>query len=553
MTVTLQFHGAAGTVTGSCYRVIHPAGQFLVDCGMFQGNRSVRELNFKPLPFDPGKIDFLLLTHAHIDHSGLLPKLTRHGYSKPMWMTQPTAGLLEYMLPDAAGIQETDTERENRKRGRRGEPLLSPLYTMEHASRALELRKTLDYHQWVEPGPGVRCRYWNAGHILGSASIEIEVTDGNGKPVHMMFSGDIGPDEKVFYKHPEGPSGFDYILSESTYGGRERADYTLDGRRAALKTEINDALRRGGNLVIPAFAVERSQELLHDIGTLVKSGEIAPKLVFLDSPLASKVTAVYKKYSSMFEEMELGADELFEDPRLRIVESVEESKAINAIKGGAIILSASGMADAGRIKHHLRNNLPRANATVLFVGYQAPGTLGQIILSGARHVRIHGEVVPVRAQIRSMGNYSAHADHSELMEWIAGRLPAHGALFVTHGEDEERAALRAAILATHQLAGDQVLLPLLDDSFELRASGVTGVTRPEQPRIDHEQIASDWHNSYARFIIALSDVLQKSDPATRLKVMQAMEKELSGLSSGLPPPRPAAPDTQLLHGEPSGE
>ncbi|MCS6758229.1 MAG: MBL fold metallo-hydrolase [Candidatus Devosia euplotis] len=217
-------------------------------------------------------------------------------------------------------------------------------------------------------GPG-RARYWNAGRIIGSASIEIEVMDGD-TPVRLMFSGDIDPDEKVFYNHPEGPAGFDYIVYESTYGGRERADYTLFERREALKTEINAALARGGNMVIPTFAVERGQEFLHDIGYLIKSGEIDPKLVFLDSPLAIKVTGVYRKYAKMFEDVELGADELLNDPRFRIIESVDESKAINTIKGGAIIMSASGMCDAGRIKHHLRNNLIRREAAVLFVGYQ---------------------------------------------------------------------------------------------------------------------------------------------------------------------------------------
>ncbi len=283
MTVTLHFHGAAGTVTGSCYRVVHPKGQFLIDCGMFQGNKSVRDLNLKPFPFDPKAIDFVLLTHAHIDHAGLLPKLYKHGYRKTMTMTEPTAGLLEYLLPDSAGIQESEAERESRKRGRRGDEPAEPLYTMEDATEALQHRVTTGYQQWVTPGPGVRARYWNAGHILGSASIEVEVTDTDGKPVTILFSGDLGPDEKVFYKEPDAPAGFDYILSESTYGGRERPDYTLVQRREALKTEINTALQRGGNLVIPTFAVERSQELLHDIGLLIKEGEISPSVVFLDS------------------------------------------------------------------------------------------------------------------------------------------------------------------------------------------------------------------------------------------------------------------------------
>lgn len=563
MTVTLYFHGAAGTVTGSCYRITHPKGQFLVDCGLFQGNKSVRDLNLKPLPFEVGQIDFLLLTHAHIDHAGLLPKLYRNGWRGPMWMTEPTSGLLEYLLPDSAGIQESEAERETKKRGRRGDEEAAPLYTMEDASEALRHRKTVNYGEWLEPGPGVRARYWNAGHILGSASIEVEVTNGDGQVIRLLFSGDIGPDEKVFYKHPEAPSDFDYILSESTYGGREREDYTLVQRREALKTVITEALGRGGNLVIPAFAVERSQELLHDIGLLIKDGEINPNVVFLDSPLASKVTAVYQKYAGMFDDVELSARELFNDPRFRIIEDVEASKAINSIRGGAIIMSASGMADAGRIKHHLRNNLIRANATVLFVGYQAPGTLGQVIQSGAKEVRIHGTLVPVRAQIRSLGNYSAHADHSELMAWIKARLPAHGAIFLTHGEDEERRALRDALIALG-LGGDQVVMPLLDDAVELRANGISAVHKPAQRRIDPAQFSADWHNAYSEFVIDLSHVLREADDRQRLAIMQALKAQLSlsegAAAPGTGPSLTPSPGAGHLpsggagvHAEPSGE
>ncbi|WP_082434361.1 MBL fold metallo-hydrolase RNA specificity domain-containing protein [Devosia sp. A16] len=556
MTVTLHFHGASGTVTGSCYRIVHPKGQFLVDCGMFQGNKTVRDLNYKPFPFDPKGIDFLLLTHAHIDHAGLLPRLTHMGYRKPIWATEPTNGLLEYLLPDAAGIQESEADRETRKRSRRAEEPFQPLYVMEDANEALKLTKAVKYEEWITPGPGVRARYWNAGHILGSASIEVEVTDSDGKAIRILFSGDLGPDVKVFWEAPDAPAGYDYILSESTYGGREREDYTLKQRQEALKTEINTALARGGNLVIPTFAVERSQELLHDIGYLIKTGEISPSLVFLDSPLASKVTGVYRKYASMFDDVELSADELFNDSRFRIVESVEESKAINSVRGGAIIMSASGMADAGRIKHHLRNNLPRANATVLFVGYQAPGTLGQIIQSGAREVRIHCELVPVRAQVRSLGNYSAHADHSELVAWVTKRLPAHGAIFLTHGEDEERKALRAALMHDDGLAGDQVLMPLLDDAFELRAEGIAGVARPAERRVDLSQVTADWHNAYASFIIDLSHQLQSApNDAQRIAVMEALKATLSNTGPVTPPlPMKTQPgNAPVLHGEPSGE
>jgi metallo-beta-lactamase family protein len=557
MTVTLHFHGASGTVTGSCYRVVHPKGQFLVDCGMFQGNKTVRDLNYKPFPFDPKAIDFLLLTHAHIDHAGLLPRLTHMGYRKPIWATEPTNGLLEYLLPDAAGIQESEADRETRKRSRRAEEPFQPLYIMEDANEALKLTKGVKYEEWITPGPGVRARYWNAGHILGSASIEVEVQDSDGKAIRILFSGDLGPDVKVFWEAPDAPAGYDYILSESTYGGREREDYTLKQRQESLKKEINEALARGGNLVIPTFAVERSQELLHDIGYLIKTGEISPQLVFLDSPLASKVTGVYRKYASMFDDVELSADELFNDSRFRIVESVDESKAINSIRGGAIIMSASGMADAGRIKHHLRNNLPRANATVLFVGYQAPGTLGQIIQSGAKEVRIHSELVPVRAQVRSLGNYSAHADHSELVAWVTKRLPAHGAIFLTHGEDEERAALKAALMQDDGLASDQVLTPLLDDAFDLRADGVAGVERPAERRVDMTQITADWHNAYASFIIDLSHQLQDApNDAWRIAVMDSLKATLAGtgpVTAPLPMKTQAGNAPSVLHGEPSGE
>ena len=545
MTVTLHFHGAAGTVTGSCYRVVHPSGQFLVDCGLFQGNKSVRDLNLKPTPFDPKAIDFLLLTHAHIDHAGLLPKLYLEGWRGPMWMTEPTAGLLEYLLPDSAGIQESEAERETRKRGRRGDEPARPLYSMADAEEALKHRRTCHYGEWIEPGPGVRARYWNAGHIIGSASIEVEVTNGEGKPVRLMFSGDIGPDEKVFYAEPDGPSGFDYILCESTYGGRERADYTLVQRREALRQEIDTALQRGGNLIIPTFAVERSQELLHDIGVLIRDGEIDPRLVVLDSPLASKVTGVYRKYAKMFEDTELSADELFNDERFRIIEAVEDSKALNAIKGGAIIMSASGMADAGRIKHHLRNNLIRANATVLFVGYQAPGTLGQIILSGAREVRIHGTLVPVRAAVRSMGNYSAHADHSELMDWIRARLPAHGALFLTHGEDEEREALRQALVASGRLGGDQVVMPQLDDYFELTIAGIQAARTPAARRVDLRQLPSDWHNAFSDFTIRLSRRLHELPDTDKLALMVQLQHRLSELGAEPSPPPLPTPVTPV--------
>lgn len=527
MSVTLSFHGAAGTVTGSSYRITHPRGQFLVDCGLFQGNKTVRALNLKPFPFAPADIDFMLLTHAHIDHAGLIPKLVKNGFQGKIHATEATTGLMDYLLPDSAGIQESEAERENRRRARKGQEPIEPLYTKEDAEEALSRAVGYGYQSWFEPGPGVRARFWNAGHILGSSSIEVEVQDQNGKPIRILFSGDIGPDEKVFYLEPDAPSGFDYILSESTYGGREREDYSLEQRREVLKDEINRALARGGNLVIPAFAVERSQELLHDIGVMIKTGEIDPQLVFLDSPLARKVTSVFKRHAAELKDVELSADELFDDARFRIVESVEESKAINKINGGAIIMAASGMADAGRIKHHLRNNISDPKSTVLFVGYQAPGTLGHVIKSGKPEVRIHGNNHVVRAGIRSIGNYSAHGDHSELMDWISERLPAHGAIFLTHGEDEPREAMKKA-LVEKGLKSNMVQLPQLDDAFELEASGIAEVHHTVTPRIDPEQLKSDWTSEYAQFSIDLGQKLRglPNDQA-KLKLIKKLVAALS--------------------------
>ncbi len=528
MSVRLYFHGAAGTVTGSCFRVVHPGGQFLVDCGLFQGNKTVRELNRKPKPFVARDIDFVLLTHAHIDHAGLLPLLFRKGFAGRVNATVPTNGLLEFLLADSAAIQESDMERKNRYRLQRGEPALSPLYSREDAEAVLENLDGHQYEEWGEVGPGVRARFWNAGHILGSASIEVEVMDEDDKAIRLLFSGDIGPDEKVFYREPDAPAGFDYILCESTYGGRKRDDYTLKERRKALEDEINRALHRGGNLVIPAFAVERSQELLHDIGALIKSGRIRPGRVFLDSPLASRVTAIYKKNAAMFADVRLDAGELFSNKLFSIVESVQESKDINKIRGGAIILSASGMCDAGRIKHHLKNNISRPEATVLFVGYQATGTLGSIIQSGKDRVRIHGSHYPVRAQIRTIGNYSAHADHDELIAWVSERLPAHGALFLTHGEDGPRQAMRKD-LKKLGLEEEQIIAPVLDQGFELTASGIASVSEPDRQRIDPEQLVDDWGNHYAAFSLALGRKLDEAvSDRQRLQILRQLEKTLKG-------------------------
>ncbi len=522
----ITFCGAAGTVTGSCALVDTGSIKWLVDCGMFQGTRTTQQLNYEPFPFDVGEIDFVVLTHAHIDHSGLLPKLVRDGYRGPIHATLPTRDLLEFMLPDSAYIQESNVERLNRRRERSGMSPLTPLYTAQDAKRTLRLIVTHGYQDPFDPADGVSMRFWNAGHLLGSASIGVTVTaDPNAPPLRLLFSGDLGPDEKAFHADPDAPTSFDYIVCESTYGGRTREDYTLEKRRELLRDELERGLGRGGNVVIPSFAVERSQELLHDIAVLLNAGDIPDATVYLDSPLAHKVTEVFIRHAGALHELEVRESELFRHPNFRLVESVDESIAINRVKSGAIIISASGMCTAGRIKHHLKNNIWRAESTVLFVGYQAPGTLGHIIANGAKDVRIHGKQYRVRAAIRQLGNYSAHADQNELVDWLMERGPVSGELFLNHGEDDARAALRDE-LVRRGVATESIRLPGFDQSFELVGDQADPIG-PTRPRVDPESLRHDWFNDYAAFILELQNRLESIDnPRSRAAMIRRVAAAL---------------------------
>ncbi len=515
---SISFYGAAGTVTGSCSLVETGDARFLVDCGMFQGNKTVRALNEQDLPFAAGEVDFVILTHAHIDHSGLLPKLTKHGFRGRVYCTAPTADLLQFMLRDSANIQRSDAERKNRRLRRAGKPDIEPVYTLDDAEGLLGQLATVDYEEWFSPHERIEVRFWNAGHMLGSASAEIKIAEsGKSDKLRMLFSGDIGPEEKAFHPEPDAPEGFDYLVCESTYGDRDRDAYTLAERRAALQKELTEALSRGGNIVIPSFAVERSQELLHDIGVLLAKSEIPPATVFLDSPLARKVTEVFVKYAHTLDDIELDEAKLFRDDNFRIVETVDESKAINRIRGGAIIISASGMADAGRVQHHLKNNIWRQDCTVLFVGYQAPGTLGQIITSGKREIRIHGKTFKVKAAIRRIGNYSAHADQPELIDWVLERAPVVGGLFLNHGQQEAREELRR-LLAKRGLAEERIFLPQFDESFDLVAGTAKSKGRVAH-RIDDEALERDWYNDYAAFVIELTGKLEAMSDGEARKVL----------------------------------
>ena len=504
MAVTMDFHGAAGSVTGSCYRVVHPKGVFLVDCGMFQGSKTLNALNHRPLPFDPRELTFVLLTHAHIDHSGMLPRLTKAGFRGPIYATPSTSDLLTFMLPDSGSIQESEVERLNRRNQQRGQEKLQPIYTLEDAKACLEQMRDVAYEQWLKVSSGVRVRFWNAGHILGSASLEIEVETGEQQhpTLRLLFSGDLGPSHKAFHPDPEAPEGFDYVVTESTYGGRDRPDATPEQRRARLRDEVKAALDRGGNLLIPSFAIERSQELMLDLAHLFRHHELPASHLYIDSPLAVRATKVFIEHAKDLEDMDDGSP--FEMPNFHFVETVDQSKAVNMIKAGAIILSASGMCEAGRIRHHLKHNLWRPECTVVFVGYQAPGTLGQLLVSGAKTVRIHNEEVIVRASIRRLEGYSGHADGPELVTWIKERLPVKNGIFLTHGEPDSRQAFKAA-LAAAGCDSSKIFLPELDDRFDLTAGGMVSAAAPRLPA---EQVSTeDWHNKHAAFVLDLRQYL----------------------------------------------
>ncbi|WP_421999346.1 MBL fold metallo-hydrolase RNA specificity domain-containing protein [Reyranella sp.] len=557
MGVSLHIHGAAGTVTGSCFRLTTPNGDLLVDCGLFQGPKSVRALNYRSFPFDAPAIGAVLLTHAHIDHTGLFPKLALAGFRGKAWTTEPSRALLEWLLPDAGAIQEVEVERLNRRNSRRGEPHVAPIYARVDAEASLALLHVARYDKWFEPLKGVRARLRNAGHILGSAFIEMEI-DAGPRPVLLVFSGDLGPREKALQLDPSTPNDCDILLLESTYGNRPRRHLTAAERRALLGRELTAGLTAGGNIIIPVFAVERTQEILDDIAALKREGLVAAAPVFLDSPLAGRITEVFRRHQASLEPAADGT--VFDATGFRLTETVEQSKAIGRIHGGAIILAGSGMCDAGRVKHHLMNHLWRPDSTVLFVGYQAPGTLGAFIRDGTPRVRIHGEEVNVKARIRSIDAYSGHADRDELIAWAQGLLPTLGSAVLVHGEPD--AALELADgLAAAGLDRERISVPTLDQSFDLSFRDGRWQAEPSQavapPRLTRSQATAprDWHNDYAAALLDLREALRgENDDRKRQALLDEVRRLIASRSAGrraVPPGGSAAQSLDLGQGSPA--
>lgn len=435
----LTFMGAAGTVTGSKYLLEHEGKRLLVDCGLFQGLKQLRLRNWDRLPLDAGKIDAVVLTHAHIDHSGYLPALARQGFRGPVFATEATTALCGLMLPDSGHLQEEDALYANRHGFSKHQPAL-PLYTEEDARRTLKLFRPQQFGTPFEPIPGVTVRFSPAGHILGAASVHVAW---EGKSI--LLSGDLGRNADILMQPPASPEAADYVVIESTYGDRDHEDSDPAG---VLADVVSRTAARGGVVVVPAFAVGRAQALMYVLSELKRAGRIPDLPVFLNSPMATDATAIYHRFRAQHRLSPEDCDRMCHVAR--IVNSVEESRKLNDLRVPAVIISASGMATGGRVVHHLKAFAPFHRNTILLAGYQAAGTRGAALASGAREIKIHGEYVPVRAEVVSLGSLSAHADRSELLGWLDCLPKAPQRVFVTHGEPVAADSLRRSIEEKHR-------------------------------------------------------------------------------------------------------
>jgi metallo-beta-lactamase family protein len=466
--VRLEFFGAAGEVTGSCHILSVGGRTLLLDCGLIQGGDHPDERNRLPFPFDAARIDAVILSHAHIDHCGRLPLLYKRGFRGPIHATAACRDLARILLADCAAMSEREAEREQRKRGQKGHHRpVEPLYTVDDAARTVELMRTVPYGSEVEVVPGVQVAFHDAGHILGSASVWLRLREGAVER-RVVFSGDLGQYDSPILRDPEAAGAADLVVMESTYGNRRHRERSDTLREFG---EILRAARRdGGNVLIPAFAVGRTQDVLYEMGTHFDDWQLADWQVFLDSPMAIEASRVYWKHTELYDEEaraeRLRTGDLSPLPNLRLCRTADESMTINKLHSGAIIIAGSGMCTGGRIVHHLKHNLSRPECDVLFTGYQAVGTLGRAIVEGRPTVRIHGSPVAVRARIHTLGGFSAHGDQADLLRWYAG-VQGRPPVWLVHGEADGAEGLRAALAAT----GTRAQIARAGARIDLSASG----------------------------------------------------------------------------------
>lgn len=442
----LTFYGATDGVTGSCYLIETDDSTILLECGLFQGSREEEKANKKPFPFEIHKIDALVLSHAHLDHSGRIPKLVADGYNGPLYMTYATEELLDILHKDAASLQERDVEWENKRRRRSGKKEIEPLYSMEDVESTLKLIEGVPYGRRQEVAKGIVVCFRDAGHILGSAIVELFITE-NGIEKKLVFSGDLGNSCAALLRDPENIENADILLIESTYGDRDHRP--LDATLAEFENIITESSKSGGNILIPSFAVGRTQEIIFYLGRLYQQGKLKQQAVYLDSPMAIATTEVYHRFQNVFNledsaSIRHGKTGSLHSylPILRYSRSTDESMALNKIESGAIIIAGSGMCNGGRIRHHLKHNLWRQKAHVVFVGYQAQGTPGRSLVDGAKTFRVAGEEIAVKASIHTLGGFSAHASQTQLLDWVSHFNKPQPKLFLIHGEAESKAVLK---------------------------------------------------------------------------------------------------------------
>jgi len=465
----LHFLGAAQTVTGSAYLLETAKQRFLIDAGLSQGSHKSERRNTRPLQFHPRHLDGIILTHAHADHSGLVPRLVAEGFRGPIYATPPTIDLCRILLADSGTIQEEDARYENKWRRRYGKDLVTPLYTKQQAEQAMRYFERLPYGKRISLGRNVKLTLHDAGHILGSAIVELEVEGSR-----IVFSGDLGKSNTPLLRDPAKIAHADYLIVESTYGNR------LHGDPSQRLSQLIEVVRKAqGPIIIPAFAVERTQELLWDLADLTREGRIPEIPIFLDSPMAISATGVFEKHlNCLAPEIQARirrGESPLSMPNLHIIREATESRALNGMQGPCIIISASGMCEGGRVRHHLFHHLPKPETTVLFVGYQAERTLGRRLRDGATEVSLFGETVRVRAKIHSIDAYSAHADAKGLVDWVGHMIESPAMTFVTHGEQRASEALANALTERYGLLTE---IPRVGDVYE-----ITPVAEPALGRL----------------------------------------------------------------------
>lgn len=536
----VTFLGAAQTVTGTCYLVETEKTSFLIDCGLHQGQPHEERLNEQPFPFPINKIDFLLLSHAHIDHSGRIPKLYAEGYSRPIYATKATCDLCAIMLPDSGHIQESEFNWRERKGNRAGRAISAPLYTMQNALDSLKLFKPIRYDMEFNPADDVRVRYRDAGHILGSSILEILVAE-NGGESKLVFSGDLGNKNMPIMRDPTVIDGADYLILESTYGDRlhEKKASKVD-RFARI---LDETLQRGGNVIIPSFAVGRTQELIYELNKEIEQYSSAYRRiqetpVYIDSPLAISATQVFRNNTDCFDEEArayiASGDNPLDFENLHFVRTSDESKMLNDDPQSKIIISASGMCDAGRIRHHLKHNLWRKDSAVVFVGYQARGTLGRALVEGAKTVRIFGEEIAVKARIEMIDSFSGHADRDGLLEWVAAMKKKPQKIILVHGEPTVITAFQKILRQQFDIS---TIAAQYNQTIDLgipvqRASVLIPLTQVEQVT-DAVLMLDAIQADFAALIEKTKTDLTTVSPSARYQILASLKDQLAQATTAI--------------------